>query len=216
MPDPADLENVRPLLKGEIHLWSVPGVASEDKAVLSLLLAAYLGVKPADVKLASQKKGKLFVLNDPSLFFNLSNSDNLSVYAFSRDNEVGVDIEKIRELPDIDQLIDKNLTTGEKSYLLKNPEQKLSLFFKFWTCKESYLKAIGEGMRLTPENLEFSFEKESIRLHSVKYGFEADSWHFQVYFPEGKYTCTLCYKGKDTTIRELNFNPLSDYRPGLL
>jgi len=120
------------------------------QAVLRVLISAYLNIEPADVILVASKKGKPFLINEPSLFFNISNSHEICVYAFSRDAEVGIDIEKIRELPDIDQLIEKNLTSREKSYFLKNPDHKLSLFFQFWTFKESYLKAIGEGMRLTP------------------------------------------------------------------
>ncbi len=172
------------------------------QAVLRVLIAAYLDVKPVHVILDSRKKGKPFLINDPSLFFNISNSGEICVFAFSRDAEVGIDIEKIRELPDIDQLIEKNMTSCEKAYFLKNPDQKLSLFFQFWTFKESYLKAIGEGMRLTPENLEFSLYDRNIRLRSVKYGFEATDWQFKGFTRKGNYTGTLTYKGRDTVIRD--------------
>jgi len=150
-----------------------------SQAVLRILIAAYLETEPAEVILFASKKGKPFLINEPSLFFNISNSHEICVYAFSRDAEVGIDIEKIRELPDIDQLIEKNLTSLETSYLLKNPDHTLSLFFQFWTFKESFLKAIGEGMRLTPENLEFSLDDGNIRLQSLKYGFEATDWQFK-------------------------------------
>ncbi len=174
------------------------------QAVLRVLISAYLHIEPADVILVASQKGKPFLINDPSLFFNNSNSHELCVYAFSRDAEVGIDIEKIRNLPDLDQLIEKNLTSSEKVYFLKDPGQKLSLFFQFWTFKESYLKAIGEGMRLTPENLEFSLENGNIRLRSVKYGFEATDWQFKGFTRKNNYTGTLTYKGKDTVIRDMN------------
>ena len=154
--------------------------------------------------LIASKKGKPFLINELSLFFNNSNSHEICVYAFSRDAEVGIDIEKIRELPDIDQLIEKNLTSREKAYFLKNSDHKLSLFFQFWTFKESYLKAIGEGMRLTPENLEFSLDDGNITLRSVKYGFEATDWQFLGFTREGGYTGTLTYQTRDTVIREMN------------
>lgn len=174
------------------------------QAVLRILISVYEDIDPADVKLLATKKGKPFLRNNSSLFFNISNSHEVCVYAFSRDAELGIDIEKIRDLPDIDQLIEKNLTYREKSYLQKNPDQKLSLFFRFWTFKESYLKAIGEGMRLTPENLEFTLDDESIRLRSVAYGFEATDWQFKGFSRAGNYTGTLTYQNKDTVIREMN------------
>jgi 4'-phosphopantetheinyl transferase len=174
------------------------------QAVLRILISAYLDIEPADVMLVASKKGKPFLINEPSLFFNISNSHEICVYAFSRDAEVGIDIEKIRELPDIDQLIEKNLTSREKAYFLKNTDHKLSLFFQFWTYKESYLKAIGEGMRLTPENLEFSLDNGNIRLRSVTYGFEDTDWQFIRFTREENYTGTLTYQRKDTVIREIN------------
>ncbi len=174
------------------------------QAVLRILISSYLDIEPADVILVASKKGKPFLINEPSLFFNNSNSHEICVYAFSRDDEVGIDIEKIRVLPDIDQLIEKNLTSREKSYLLKNPDQKLSLFFQFWTFKESYLKAIGEGMRLTPENLEFSLDRGNITLRSVKFGFEDTLWQFKSFTLEGNYTGALAYKGNETLIRDMN------------
>jgi len=174
------------------------------QAVLRVLISAYLEIEPADVMLVASKKGKPFLINDPSLFFNISNSHEICVYAFSRDAEVGIDIEKIRELPDIDQLIEKNLTSREKAYFRKNADHKLSLFFQFWTFKESYLKAIGEGMRLTPENLEFSLNDGNIRLRSVTYGFEATDWQFKRFTRDGNYTGTLTYQKRDTVIKEMN------------
>jgi 4'-phosphopantetheinyl transferase len=117
---------------------------------------------------------------------------------------VGIDIEKIRDLTDIDQLIEKNLTRRERSYLIKDPAHKLNWFFRFWTFKESYLKAIGEGMRLTPENLEFSLEDRTIRLRSVNYGFDGTEWQFLEFSRAGNYTGALTYTGKGILIKEMS------------
>ena len=175
-----------------------------SQAVLRMLLAAYLELEPADVKIGTHKKGKPYLIHDRPVFFNISNSNDLCVYAFSCDAEVGIDIEKIRDLPDIDQLIEKNLTRRERSYLIKDPAQKLNWFFRFWTFKESYLKAIGEGMRLTPENLEFSLEDGTIRLRSVNYGFDGTEWQFLEFSRAGNYTGALTYTGKGILIKEMS------------
>ena len=174
------------------------------QAVLRMLLSSYLKIKPEDVRMGTHKKGKPYLIHDRSIYFNLSNSQDLCVYAFSCDAEVGIDIEKIRDMHDIDQLIDKNLTSRERKYFLNDPESKLSRFFQFWTFKEAYLKAIGEGMRLTPKNLEFSLDDTTIRLRSVNYGFEGTDWQFKKFDREGNYTGTLAYTGKETVIKELS------------
>ncbi|MCP4312789.1 MAG: 4'-phosphopantetheinyl transferase superfamily protein [Bacteroidetes bacterium] len=174
-----------------------------SQAVLRILLSSYLDVKPADVKIGAHKKGKPYLIHDRSVFFNISNSHDLCVFAFSCDTEVGIDIEKIRDLPDIDLLIEKNLTRRERKYLHKDPAHKLNWFFRFWTFKESYLKAIGEGMRLTPENLEFSLDDGTIRLRSVNYGFDGTEWKFMEFSREENYTGTLTYTGEGIHIKEL-------------
>lgn len=232
----SETEHFPPLVKGDIHLWTVSLDASkvqierilsvlspEEKkkasyykfelvqhkyivtqAVLKMLLSDYLDIKPADINLGVHKKGKPYLINDDSLFFNISNSHSICVYAFSRDAEVGIDIERIRDLPDIDLLIEKNLTPREKKYFQKNPDDKLTRFFQFWTFKESYLKAIGEGMRLTPENLEFSLEDGTIKLQSANYGIDTADWQFKGFTRMENYTGALAYTGKDTIIREMS------------
>jgi 4'-phosphopantetheinyl transferase len=56
-----------------------------SQAVLRMLLSSYLDVKPADVKMGAHKKGKPYLIHDRSVFFNISNSYDLCVYAFSCD-----------------------------------------------------------------------------------------------------------------------------------
>lgn len=174
-----------------------------SQAVLRVLLSLYLGVEPREVNLGVRSKGKPFLKHDRPIFFNLSNSDGVCVFAFSGDGEVGIDLERIRPMTDIDQLIQNNLTSREKEYVLKDPEKSLRRFFRFWTFKESYLKAIGEGMRLTPENLEFSVEEGKIRLRSVNYGYERTDWQFKEFSRDGNYTGTLTYAPRGLKIREM-------------
>ena len=177
-----------------------------SQAVLRMLLSSYLEINPSDVNIGARQKGKPYLINDPSLCFNLSNSHDLCVFVFSCDAEVGIDIEKIRDLPDIDQLIEMNMTTREKEYFLEDPDYRLSRFFQFWTFKEAYLKAIGEGMRLTPENLEFSMENGVIKLRSVKCEFDAGNWKFMGFSRQENYIGTLAYSHKNTVIREMSID----------
>ena len=173
------------------------------KSVLRILLSLYMGVKLKEVKIGVHKKGKPFLMDEVPIFFNISNSDDLCVFAFSGDGEVGIDIERIRQMPDIELLIQKNLTKRERDYVLKDPPEKLARFFRFWTFKESYLKAIGEGMRLTPDSLEFTVEEGLVRLRSVNYGFEGADWQFKEFTRHGNYTGTLTYPLKGLKIREM-------------
>ena len=170
-----------------------------SQGALRKLLSGYLNISPNLVKIGRHKKGKPFSLDDPNLYFNISNSAKLAVIAFSRDSELGIDLEQIRTLPDLDELIDRNFMPSEIKFINTKAEERQRRFFRFWTVKESYVKAIGEGMRLTPENIEFSIENTSIRLLSVKGVFEQEDWNFEEFSILADYVGTITY-GKDKSI----------------
>ncbi len=91
--------------------------------------------------------GKPFFEND--LYFNLSHSGHYVVLATSQD-AIGVDIEIIKKYS-ID-VAEKCFTTHELSWLIA--QKAPNAFFKIWTAKESYMKAMGLGFNLNPKSFE--------------------------------------------------------------
>ena len=172
---------------------------------LRMLLSRYLGVPANLVRIGRQVKGKPYSIDDPNLNFNMSNSGNLVAIAFSYDGEVGIDIEQIRYLPDLDEMINTNFSANEIRFINAKPEQRINRFFRFWTIKESYLKAIGEGMRLTPDFLEFSIDEDCIKLLSVKGAFEREDWKFKEFSTSTDYLGTIAYSQDDTVIKFMDF-----------
>jgi 4'-phosphopantetheinyl transferase len=176
------------------------------RGLLRILLSSYLQTGTDELNIARHRKGKPYQLNDPGLFFNISNSGDCCIFAFSRNGEVGIDIEKIRPLDDIDGLITTNFNPGEQDYINSNAEERLSRFVKFWTLKEAFLKAIGEGMRLTPEKLEFSCGDDEFRLRSFAGIVESDDWIFTDLAPDDDYKGTLAHRKSPHTVKMFNFN----------
>jgi 4'-phosphopantetheinyl transferase len=131
----------------------------------------------------------------------MSNSGRRVVYAFSRDEEIGIDLERIREMSDLDELIEKNYNAYEQNYINKKPAQRLYRFFKFWTIKEAYLKAIGVGMRIPPEDLEFSVQNGVYKLQSIRGEVDTEDWLFKDFELENKeYVGTLTIKNPAANI----------------
>lgn len=176
-----------------------------SQGALRILLSGYLEISSNLLKIGRRRKGKPYSIDDPGLYFNISNSDKLAVFAFSRDGEVGIDIEKVRPLPDLDDMIKMNFTDSEIRFINTKPEEKISRFFRFWTVKESYLKAIGEGMRLPPDSLEFSIEKNRIRQLSIKGVFEQEDWNFKEFSPAMDYVGAITYGRDKAKIRLMEF-----------
>lgn len=177
-----------------------------SRGLLRILLSCYLQTNPEELSILKHKKGKPYQKNDPSLFFNISNSGDCCIFAFSKNGEVGIDIEKIRPLNDLDELIKKNFNSKEQSYIYKNPALRLQRFFKFWTLKEAFLKAIGEGMRLVPDKLEFSSENGDFKLQSFAGVAESEDWIFSDLTYNANYKGTLAHKINSGTIKILKFN----------
>lgn len=172
---------------------------------LKILLAYYLNKKPQEVRIGRHSKGKPYSMDDPTIFFNLSNSGDRIVYAFSKNGEVGIDLEQIRPLGDLDELIEKNFTVQERKYINHLSSERLQRFFKFWTVKESYLKAIGEGMRLTPDKLEFTIENGVFTLKEVQGFFEEKDWISAPLVIADDYVGTLTYLGTNSLASSLRF-----------
>src|SRR5262249_48037202 len=81
------------------------------------------------------------------LRFNLSHSQNLALYAFALDREVGVDVEAMRPLDDAAEIARRYFSQAENAAFERIvPAQRLEAFFNCWTRKEAFLKATGEGL----------------------------------------------------------------------
>jgi len=116
------------------------------------LLGGYLRLTPASVGLAYDEKRKPCLQADPDLtakvHFNASHSESLAVFAFSKDSELGIDIEYLARDVDYDAILERQFSEAEKAQLraLSTDARRLA-FFRVWTRKEAYLKATGDGLR---------------------------------------------------------------------
>ncbi|MGH8745060.1 MAG: 4'-phosphopantetheinyl transferase family protein [Burkholderiales bacterium] len=120
------------------------------RARLRRLLAARLAVRPESVALVYGKHGKPALapaLADSGLRFNLSHAGDFAVYAFSTSGEVGVDIEQVRAIQDADQVAAHAFSRRENEcYRNLDARRRPLAFFRCWTRKEAFVKALGAGL----------------------------------------------------------------------
>ena len=119
-----------------------------SRGALRQLLGIYLQVEPGRVALAEARRGKPF-LEDPSradIRFNLSHSGGLTLYAFCRGREVGVDVERMT--PGVaEEGLERFFTREEARRITAScGPARGEAFFRCWTAKEAILKAAGEGL----------------------------------------------------------------------
>lgn len=112
---------------------------------LRRLLGVYLSRDPRGLRFEVSPHGKPFLAGFPVLF-NLSHSGDWALLAFCRDRPLGLDVEAHRSLSVL-SLARRFFQASEVATLkaLSCVEQE-KLFFEYWTAKEAYLKATGEGL----------------------------------------------------------------------
>nr|WP_228039375.1 4'-phosphopantetheinyl transferase HetI [Dolichospermum sp. LEGE 00240] len=120
------------------------------RGTLRTILGQYLDIAPKQVEFEYQPRGKPLLaakFADQGLLFNLSHSQDLALLGVSYQHQIGVDLEYIRTMSDLEGLAKRFFSAREYEYLrLLSPAQQQQIFFRYWTCKEAYLKATGDGL----------------------------------------------------------------------
>lgn len=113
--------------------------------------------------------------------FNLSHSGELALCVLGGDRRVGVDIEIIRPIQRLENMMERCLSKAEQKQV-ESTAEPLRAFLQRWTCKEAYLKAIGKGLSQSMQAVEVD-ETLSRLLHVPDDCHEG--WHLQtVELPE--------------------------------
>lgn len=116
------------------------------RGLLRIILSRYLDESPAGINFSYHEKGKPY-LKDNSLKFNLAHSGGKAVYALTMNNELGIDLEIMKELPDALDIASRFFSESEVSEFKNvSVENVKTAFFNCWTRKEAFIKAIGEGL----------------------------------------------------------------------
>ena len=69
------------------------------------------------------------------------------MFAFTRGCEIGIDLEQIRPLQDMQDMADRFFSAEEARELRSlAADERERAFFLCWTRKEAYIKAIGDGL----------------------------------------------------------------------
>ena len=125
------------------------------RALRRRILAGYIGVRPASIRFRTSSKGRPEIEPPCEVTFSTSHSDALAIVAVAFQRLVGVDIERVRPIPDPLDLADRLFSRRESDYLRSVPEPSRSeALLALWTRKESYVKAVGAGLSLPLDGFE--------------------------------------------------------------
>lgn len=150
--------------------------------VVRKALAETAGVQPDKIVFKHNEFGKPYAEN-ADVEFSVSHSKDAVVCAVS-DKDIGVDIEKIREVRF--KIAERFATAEELSYIGDSAER----FFEIWTLKEAYFKCIGTGLNSNIKNVSFIIDGETAECSEK--GFKCS-----VLSVADGYCCSICERISD-------------------
>jgi 4'-phosphopantetheinyl transferase len=126
------------------------------RGLLRRLLGSYLGTTAAEVSFVYGAHGKP-LLADAGLWFNVSHSGAVALFAFSTAGEVGIDVEL--DAPEFarERIAERFFSPAEVTALRSLPPALQGrAFMACWTRKEAFIKARGDGMSLALDSFDVS------------------------------------------------------------
>lgn len=129
-------------------------------AFLRFVVGGLIGVDPGALRFKTGEWGKPHLQGrEGDLFhFSLSHSHGSVLLAISY-REVGVDLERVDPLEDLDAVAARILHPDERRVFGELSEaERRAAFFRAWTRKEALLKARGEGFSREPSTLHLGLD----------------------------------------------------------
>jgi 4'-phosphopantetheinyl transferase len=193
--------------RGDRYIRSEDGVKfMVGRAMLRLILAQYLSLKPGEVLLSIGEFGKPYIsksLNTNDLSFNLSHSGDVCLVAVSYAREIGVDVEKLRDDVAVEDLATRYFSLEEITELHVLPNQLRRLgFFLCWTRKEAYVKAKALGLQVPLDQFSVSLtpgQPAGIR------GAEASGWTILSFDPGPGYVASVVFEGAMPSVKYCDY-----------
>jgi len=176
------------------------------RAALRTILGECLGVEPqvVDFRYGPRGKPELAARFDRAgLRFNASHSEGLGLYAVTTWRRIGVDIERVRPMPDLESIAERWFSPHEQQELRRlAPGERNEGFFNCWTRKEAYIKAIGEGLSHPLDRFTVSLAPGGpVRLERVEGDpAEAGRWTLAAPTPEPGYAAAVAVEGRLTRL----------------
>jgi 4'-phosphopantetheinyl transferase len=168
---------------------------------LRCILGVCFGVEPDKVEFSRTKNGKPFMVFPDSFgyCFNMSHSLDYAAFALIKSRDVGIDIEYKKDIKDLDAIVRRFFSEKEiENYFMANDADSINTFFKYWTRKEAFVKAIGEGLNFPLSGFSvhgFADEIPHVEIFSGEYS--KHEWFLRdLNIEDDRYAAAVAVKGR--------------------
>jgi 4'-phosphopantetheinyl transferase len=117
--------------------------------MLRAVLSRYTGIPADALRFVQNDCGKPSLAEPSDVHFNMSDTLDAALLAVTLSGEVGVDIEKLRPVPDAADIASRYFTPVESEWIFsRDKTDRDKGFLQLWTRKEAVIKAEGKGLSL--------------------------------------------------------------------
>lgn len=182
------------------------------RAELRRILSLYLGVDPRELCFVYGEHGKPALATSPSgepapLCFNLSHSGDVAlvgVILARPELQLGVDVEQARLGREFASIAESFFAPDEVAVFRRIPAHaQPAAFYRAWTRKEAYLKAIGTGLSFSSTAFSISYGEgeEPQLLRTERPGDAARRWRMIDLPCRSGYAAAACWDGEALELR---------------
>jgi 4'-phosphopantetheinyl transferase len=133
-----------------------------SRGVLRLLLGQCHAGAPRTLEFAATEHGKP-ALRGAGPEFNVSHSGDWVLIALSGAGPVGVDVEQIRQVHDLEAIAERYFAPAEaRAIRALAPAERTEAFFTCWTRKEAFVKAMGLGLQAPLDRFTVSLVRDGL------------------------------------------------------
>lgn len=176
-----------------------------SRGVLRALLGRYLAIEPSRIRFSYGPRGKPRVaFPDTPLEFNVAHSGRFASYAFAVGCELGLDIEEVRPMTDQEGIVRQFFSPEEcAEWLELEPAQRDEAFYRCWTSKEAYIKALGDGLSMPLDSFRVSVRPgvPAELIHAAGDPDAANRWALHSLVPAEGYSGTLAVPERERSVR---------------
>ncbi len=175
------------------------------------LLSHYLDRPPSTIRFELGPYGKPAVPNrvaGKQLCFNYTDSQDMALYAFAYDCELGVDLEGLARKIEYERIALRKFSDRESKALLEfSDSQGKQAFLACWTRKEAYGKAKGFGICYPLDSVDLCTDCTTPFM-TITDGALPDGgeyWTLQQFYPNDNFVAAIVYAGDARRLRYFDY-----------
>ena len=175
------------------------------------ILGALTGTDASELTFSYNARGKPKLTtpkNAPSWHFNLAHADSLALVSVTRAGKIGVDLERIRPLGEAEWIVENLFSKSDRAWWNSLPPgERTRAFFLMWTLKEAYVKAMGQGLGGTVNQIQPDDRTPTsagMASASDDWGIGWD-WRFRPLYPDTDYVASVIVRDPEKRVNRMHY-----------